>query len=501
MPSIPPGELILPITDLTNCDKEQIHIPGTVQSFGAVIAFNGEDQITRASVNACALLGFQTVQDLLNQPLSIILKASDIENLLGATLSSGWAIHNCVTKTGVDVNVLLHDSGAEKYLDIIPVDNSLPFLNTAAILLDFVAKVSKTESVDDLSNLLARTVRSISKFDRVKIYKFDEAFNGEVVAEARDSKVPSYLGLHFPQSDIPKQALELYMRNKVRVIADIEAVKAPIITSGELPPLDLSFSFVRSVSDIHLQYLRNMEVTSSMSLSIFNGNKFWGLVACHHYSARRFTFAEAALYEALCDICSGRLADLDKVERAQIESESLRNVQEMAKNVSSSGKLQTLLQGRPRLQDLLDSTAAIVILDGKIMKTGAAPDDLTITKLAGWLDRGREEIVSFDDLPGRFSEEIGAYACGLLAAKLTDRPKSWIMWLRFEITKEVNWAGDPYKPLEESPYGTRLFPRSSFALWKEIKRGTSAPWLKWERETATTLSQLLSKFVESGQVS
>jgi two-component system, chemotaxis family, sensor kinase Cph1 len=500
MPSIPPGEVSLQAVDLTNCDKEQIHIPEAVQSFGALLAFDDNNQITRVSANLPHFLGLTDTQDLFDKNLSIVFEQTDIENILKAPTNAGWQIYHCVTRSGRSVNALLHDSGRERYIDLIPVDENHSEPNTASILLDFVARASKATTVLALAELLARSVRAISKFDRVKVYKFDEEWNGEVIAENRDPKVPSYLGLHFPQSDIPKQARELYQRNKVRVIADVDGAKTPLLSNGSEAPLDMSFSFVRSVSEIHLQYLRNMGVAASMSLSVFNDNKFWGLVACHNYSPRTVTFQEAALYEALSDICSGRLADLDKVERAEVEAESLRNVQEMAKNVSGTGKLQTLLQGRPKMQDLIESTAAIICLDGQIMKTGAAPDDLTLSKLISWLDRGREDVVAFDDLPGRFSEEIGAYACGLLAARLSERSKSWIIWLRFEITREVNWAGDPYKPAEETPFGTRLYPRSSFELWKEVKRGTSAPWLDWERETAKSLSQLISRFLAGGQV-
>ena len=501
MASVPPGEVNLQTTDLTNCDKEQIHIPGSIQAFGALVAFDADLKITRVSANLAAMLNLPAAHALIGQPLNLVLRNQDIENLLNPTMGGGWHIIRCQLQSGPAVNGLLHDSGHEYFVDLIPAGLDDIEGGTSALLLDFVARASKVDSVQNLSELLARSIRAISKFDRVKIYRFDADWNGEVIAEAKDSKVPSYLGLHFPQGDIPKQARELYQRNKVRVISDVDGPKVPLIDEGELPPLDMSFSYVRSVSEIHLQYLRNMGVCASMSLSIFNGDKFWGLVACHHYSPRVFTFNEAALYEALSDVSSGRLLDLDKVEQAEVEAESLRKVQDIIKNVAGTGKLSTLLQGRIKMQDLIESTAAIVVLDGNVSKTGAAPDDQTINKLIGWLDRGRENIVAFDDLPGRFSEEIGAYACGLLAARLSDRPKSWLMWLRFEVTREVHWAGDPYKPAEETPFGLRLYPRTSFEIWKEVKRGTSTPWQTWERETAKTLSQLISKFVENNQIS
>ena len=169
-------------------------------------------------------------------------------------------------------------------------------------------------------------------------------------------------------------------------------------------------------------------------------------------------------------------------------------------NLLSSGQLQTLLTGKTRLQDLFDCNSTIATVDGQIYKSGAVPDDPTISKLVSWLERGRENIVAIDDLPGRFSEAIGAYACGLLAARLDHSPKAWLIWLRFEVTEEVHWAGDPYKPAESTPFGDRLYPRTSFELWKEIKRGTSEPWESWQLEAAKSISELVAGLLTSGKV-
>ena len=285
MPSIPPGKLSLQPVDLTNCDREQIHIPDAVQSFGALIAFDGHQKITRVSANIKQVIPGMETNALLGKALSEVLPEESLKRLLASNGLSGWHVNLAQLKNGSPVEMLLHDSGQEKFIDIVARQENQDHLDHAAILMDFIAKSSKADSVLALSQLLADVVRKISNFDRVKIYQFDADWNGAVIAESRVESAPTYLGLHFPHTDIPKQARELYQRNKVRVIADVDDVKAPVVSSGERPPLDLSFSFIRSVSEIHLQYLRNMKVRASMSLSLFNGNKFWGLVACHNYSS------------------------------------------------------------------------------------------------------------------------------------------------------------------------------------------------------------------------
>jgi chemotaxis family two-component system sensor kinase Cph1 len=483
--------------DLTNCDKEQIHIPGTVQAFGALIAFDESGVITRASENINGLQRMSAAE-LLGQKIDKLMAKEDFEKLL-KTHDGEWQIVTGRLQGGSTVDMLLHGIDSERYIDIIAHDDALT-VDSPALLRDFVNKTSKIFTISELVDCLASTVRQVSGIDRVKIYKFDANWNGEVIAEKRDAAMPSYLGLHFPQSDIPKQARELYQRNKVRVIADIEAVNPQIIDAGSRAPIDLSFSFVRSVSEIHLQYLRNMSINASMSLSLFDGERFWGLVACHHRTAMKFSFQQASLFESLVDVASSRITDLNRVAAAEERASRLDDVQNMLLNVTRNGRLEALIDQRPTMQDLISSTGVIIAIDGKLSKRGAVPDDDTVARLVTWLDRGKEDVVAFDDMPHRYANDIASYVCGLLALRLKGKKSSWIMWTRLEAISEVNWAGDPYKPSEDSPFGTRLYPRSSFELWKETSRGHSNPWEAVELSSAKALSDMIGNLIEQNLI-
>lgn len=480
-----------PEVDITNCDQEQIHIPGSVQNFGALVAYRKDGHITRASENIRELLDVDA-KNLIGKNVSCFL---DSEELKLFDRSSSELLRPSIVltlKSGKKVDALWHSGSDEQYLDLLAQSSNRA--DYAGAVSNLGVKLSSTTSEQQLAQMIADFVRDISKFDRVKVYKFDRNWNGAVIAESRKESIPSYKGLHFPHTDIPKQARELYIRNRVRVISDVEGAQSPIVEEPELAPLDLSFSFVRSVSPIHLQYLRNMKVRASMSISLFEKGRFWGLIACHHESARNFTLQEFGLYQTLSQLCSNRLSDLHKLAESEIKLKYLSTIQDIAANLLDSHDLKSLIQKHPTLDELIHSTGNVFISDGTILRKNATPDNPTLQSLIEWLECGpNEEVFACDDLPSRYGHDIGAYACGLLAAKVPSHNKSWLIWLRPEMSKTVHWAGDPFKPSTDSPYGERLYPRTSFELWKETVKGVSAPWQQWEIEAAGFLAKILSK--------
>lgn len=480
-----------PEVDITNCDQEQIHIPGSVQDFGALISYRKDGQITRSSENIRELLEVDA-KEIIGKNISSIFDADELKKI---DKSSSELLRPSVVltvKSGKKVNALWHSGADEQYLDLLaqtPENGDF----TAAIS-SLGVRLSSTTSEQQLAQLIADTVREISKFDRVKIYKFDRDWNGAVIAEARKESMPSYKGLHFPHTDIPKQARELYIRNRFRVISDVDGAQSRIVEEPGMSPLDLSFSFVRSVSPIHLQYLRNMNVRASMSISLFEKGKFWGLIACHNETARSFTLQEFSFYQTLSQLCSNRLSDLHKLAESEIKLRYLSTIQEIAANLLDSHDLKSMMQSHPTLDELIHSTGNVFITDGTILRKNSTPDNPTLHALIEWLECGpNEEIFACDDLPARYGHDIGAYACGLLAAKIPNHNKSWVMWLRPEMSKSVHWAGDPFKPSDDSPYGERLYPRTSFELWKETVKGISIPWQPWEIEAAGFLAKILSR--------
>ena len=477
--------------NLNNCDREPIHIPGSVQSFGALVSCNNEQVITRVSDNIGNWLQVSP-QELIGKPISDYFNLEEIAEIMRLNDNSWRSKPLSVKGRESKLHAICHVNSTEIYFDLLHQCDQDVRTRYASTIADLSRAISGTTTEVSTAQLLADTVRKLSGFDRVKVYKFDEDWHGEVIAESRVDEVPSYLGLHFPQSDIPKQARELYKRNKVRVIGDIDDPQSKLIEQPGLKPLDMSFSFVRSVSPIHLQYLRNMLVSSSMSLSLMQNKKFWGLIACHHRTPRTFTFEEADMFEAISALGSNRLTDLYRINQAELKTDQHELIQEIIAELRQSKDVKTLVDGSFNVGSLIYSTGAVVVLDGKrVASRNAVPDESSVEMLVSWLERDGEDLIFYDDLPQRFGD-IGSYACGMLAARIPDLPSAWIIWFRFEVTKEVSWAGDPFKPVDETKYGSRLYPRTSFELWKEIKKGHSLPWSQFEVESARSLVTSLS---------
>lgn len=480
---------------INNCDREQIHIPGSVQSFGALIACDNDRVITRVSKNISSWLQLSP-EELIGRPITEYFDEDEIYTVIRAQDSS-WRSKPLTVKGAENkLHAICHISSTEIYFDLLRQADPGCQSRYASSVAELSKLLSGANSEKAAAQLLAETVRNLSGFDRVKVYKFDEDWHGEVIAESRTEEVPSYLGLHFPQSDIPKQARELYKRNKVRVIGDVNDPQVPLLELPDLKPLDMSFSFVRSVSPIHLQYLRNMLVSSSMSLSLFQNKKFWGLIACHHRTPRTFTFEEANFYDSISVLGSNRLTDLNRINQAVQKAEYHELIQRIVANVRRSKDISALINGTPCLSDMIYSTGSVVVINGKrVAAHNAVPDEESIRMLVSWLERDNEDVVSYDDLPHRYGHDIGSYACGMLAARIPDVPGSWLIWFRFEIAKEVSWAGDPFKPVDDTTYGARLYPRTSFELWKEIKKGHSLPWQAAEIDAAGALAVTLGNSI------
>ncbi len=477
--------------NVDNCAREQIHIPGSIQSFGYLIAFSEDLTITRASENIEGLTG-QKAAKLVGMSLSEILNPEDLKKLdqSGSELRRRNAV--LTLKSGTKLGCIMRAAGKECFLDLVP--NKPAGAEVFVELRDLSEKLSKASSIEDLAKIMVKTIKGVSNFDRVKLYKFDKDWHGEVIAEARNDDMPSYKGLHFPESDIPKQARELYVRNRVRVIANVDDEQSAIYQKEDAKPLDLSFSFVRSVSSIHLQYLRNMDVQVSMSISILQDGEFWGLIACHNKTPRVFDLFEADFYKTAGELLSNRLTELSSLEIRESHAERFSLTQQLVSVLNKNKNLEALITSPHSLDDFIRSTGVAAVIGDKVVKRNAVPDSESLESLVSWLDRDSRKVFQCDDLPSRYNRDIGSYACGLLAVRLdsSNEKPNWLIWFRPEVALEVDWAGDPFSPKTSTPFGDRLFPRTSFELWKEVKKGHASPWSQSEIETAKYLADVLS---------
>ncbi len=340
-------------------------------------------------------------------------------------------------------------------------------------------------------------MRELTGFDRVMVYRYDAEYNGEVVAEAKRDDLNSFLGLHYPASDIPAQARALYEKNWIRIIDDIGYTPSPLVpqenpTTGR--PTDLTHSTLRSVSPIHIEYLKNMGVGASMSISLVRDGRLWGLIACHHYSGAHLPpYGVRAAAEFLGSTLSLRLVDRveDDELRTRLAGQALL-AKIAAAMQNQSEPLGSALLGAPDVADLVPADGIVMNVDGERVTRGDVPDAGIIDELVAWLTSQEVGVFETDCVSDSIGTDVAPeLVSGLLALMLPDN--HYLIWLRGELRRAVDWGGDPTNKAIAVREGesVRLSPRKSFDRWREIVRRRSAPWLDTERANATALRQTI----------
>ncbi|MGY1602269.1 SpoIIE family protein phosphatase [Geodermatophilus sp. SYSU D00815] len=480
---------------LRHCAAEPIAVPGAIQPHGVLLALTEPDlTVVSASANAGDLFG----AEVLGRPLAELLAPADLA-ALRADLAGDALEPLRQTVAGGEADLVVHRRDGLLLAEWEPLAGAerAP-AEWHARLPAVLARLSESGSLDELTAALARDVRALTGFDRVMVYRFDAEWNGEVVAESRRDDLEPFLGLHYPAGDIPAQARELYTRNWLRLIPDARYAPVPLrpavnpLTGG---PLDLSRSVLRSVSPVHLEYLANMGVVASMSVSLVDRGRLWGLIACHGYRGpHRPSYADRTAAEFL-----GRTASL--LLRTTAESGERDRVVEVAQRqarlVAALGRAPrrpaaALVGGTTTVLDLLPAAGAAVRLDGRLHLLGSTPPPDRVPGLVREL-LGAGAAVT-DRVPRVLpaSADLAATASGVLAVEVGGGRGDFLAWFRPETLRTVTWGGDP-RTSEVVPDdgGPRLSPRRSFAAWSEIVRGTAEPWRPHEVAAARELAAQL----------
>ncbi len=493
------------VPDLTNCDREPIHQPGAIQPHGALLVCNANDLvITHASENLERLCGI-AAEAAIGQPIGNLFpssQASGREMTLRQEVRDGRPVYMfSVRVKGITrpFDGIAHRSGNSIFFELEPGENErgLSAPELYRLVQRAVSRFQQSDSVLDICQTCVRHIRRITGFDRVMAYRFDEEWNGQVIAEEKRDDLEPFLGLHYPASDIPQQARELYSKNWLRFIADRDYVPAklvPEVHAGSPRPLDMSFSVLRSVSPIHLEYLRNMGVGASMSVSLMRDGKLWGLIACHHYSPRFVPYDVRTACELLGQWLSLTLANAEDREKREFRAASRATLEEMMANVERLDDMApALIEQSPNLLNCLPADGAAVVIGERVLRIGQTPGESHVRALAEWITtNSSNSLFCTDHLQRSFGSGLfGSVASGVLAISLTSSPRQQVFWFRTEQIRTVDWAGDPQKSVSKGDGEARLSPRGSFALWKQIVRGRSAPWLPEEREAAAQLRDAL----------
>jgi two-component system, chemotaxis family, sensor kinase Cph1 len=520
-----PAAFVAPGTriDLTNCDREPIHVIGHVQPFAAVLALHGPTlQVRQASANAAEVLG-RPGDAVVGARLDALLgegqaaRVGELARVVAADAMARGELTSTLTSTGarrvsrplrlhvgggvarVPVHGVVHaGEGGGCLLELEPSLESEPMAvdEFAELVRQTVARIEGASTVRDAAGAVADEVRGLTGYDRVWVYKFHEDWHGEIVAESRAPSVEeSWLGMHYPASDIPAQARALFLRQRIRLIADARYAPVPLEPAFDPvteAPLDLSDCVSRGVSSMHVRYLENMGVRASMSISLVRDGALWGLVSCHHYDGpRRVAHDRRAACELLAQAFAARLATAESVESSArmlaVRDVQVRLVDRLARE---DDLVAALVGGDPSLLDLVHADGAAVCLRGGLTTAGRAPAPASIGELLARLEGMDGDVVHTDSLGKVFAPatEWADVASGMLAVSLGAR-RDWLVWFRGEQRQVIAWGGDPRKPVEVDAAGqTRVLgPRDSFERWEQEVRGRAVPWDRAEVDAARAL--------------
>ncbi|MEZ5764641.1 MAG: HWE histidine kinase domain-containing protein [Xanthobacteraceae bacterium] len=489
--------------DLTNCDREPIHIPGSIQPHGCLLACDAMARtVLRHSQNASDVL--ECTGELIGQKLEAILGEDAVHTIRNAMPRSTDAsrpalIFGLALPNGLNFDIAVHVYKSTTIIEVEPAlaDASHP-LELARTLIE---RIISLDTIERLTRDTARLLQALLRYDRVMVYQFAHDGAGKVISESRRGDLESFLGQYFPASDIPQQARALYLRNTIRVISDANCIRIPIIpeidASGE--PLDLSYAHLRSVSPIHCEYLRNMGVGASMSISIIVDGELWGLIACHHYQPRTLTMTERVAAEMFGQFFSLHLSSLRQKQKLQAATRARQSLDRFLRLTARAADISEVLRDNlPEFASLVPCDGVGIWLRGRWYCTGATPPESEIGQLAALAETvtgGR--VWATHRLSGYIlgADAYADQASGVLMIPLSQQPRDYLFFFRKEIVQTLDWAGNPEKLYQSGPLGDRLTPRKSFAIWKETVRRQSAPWTEAEREIAEATRAALVEVV------
>lgn len=476
--------------DLTNCDREPIHIPGQVQSHGFIVVLDYKNIITYHSSNIEKFItGIE--KHLLEKPLLYL--ESFFDEPYKVDHISELILSNKDNKTFARINpISIKISGANYNLIISTSANNylLEFEDASATIQPHIQNsighsIAEMLSQKDKQELLFKTafeVKNIIQYDRVMIYRFADDGHGEVVAEWKNEDLTSWLGLHYPASDIPKQARELYKLNLTRIIADVGSISSPIITTaGNNEPLDLTNAQLRAVSPIHIQYLKNMKVASSFSISIIVNNLLWGLIACHNYSPRFIDYRSREYAKLIGQILSSALEFKEEENSQAVQDNFKDNLDKLQRALQENNTVHDALLNQPEyILNTVHATGAIFIYNKNRTLIGIVPEDKNLDGLITWIKENVHTSVYHTASLSSLLPEASKYkdvASGMMVCVLSKENQEFIVWFKREQIQNVKWAGNPDKPADQQTIGLlQISPRNSFEVWSQTVSGRSEEW-------------------------
>lgn len=480
--------------DLSSCEKEAIHTPDLVQPHGYALVFDkAKLTITRCSENL-GQTGLGQPGELFGKSMHTVLPATVCAAVMQRTDFSARKRHiffdaSIPALSDSLVDVVICDAQKEILVEFMPSAFAESPEFAELQLNEIISRVMTIQNPTEFYQRTAVEIRNFTGYDRVMVYRFDEDFNGQVIGESHVQGMESYLGLHYPASDIPAQARELYRKNMIRTIVDAAYVPVPLVAASAEQPLDMSYSHIRSVSPIHLEYLKNMGVVGTLTVSIIVNQALWGLISCHHRKPYSPDLKRVSLAGAFGSILGGMIQMREESELERLSGRLLSRLDTVMDSVMSQNKNQDvmdLIEDRGSLfQSILPSDGFLVCTPDRLVSRNFSLDRTEMTQLLQSLEpHMRGPIFHTDNLASilpRFDERVLRECAGLMVLKLNTQPESHWLWRRNEKTQTITWGGDPNQKAILNQKGL-ISPRKSFEKYNQIVTKQSARWDKSERE-------------------
>ncbi len=506
---------------LSNCDQEPVQTPGCIQGHGMLLALRLHDLVVTQVSENCGRWTALRPDQVLGSPLSRIVGAASAQRIQAVLHSALLECNPCYVLTArlpgapaeaAAMDMSLHTADGVLLLEMEPSGRAPPAIGQDGDYFSQVrttiGRLKNTRSLAEFCQAVAHEARSITGLDRAMVYRFHADDSGEVVADAHRDDLPSWLGLRYPASDIPRPAREIFMQIGVRPLPDAQGElceMVPLLNPCTQRPLQMTHCALRGASVMYTEYLQNMGVAATLTMPILREGALWGLIACHHQTTRALPYPLRAAAEFLAQIASLEIAQAELREQLQDRAELDAVHLSVLARVAQDGQLAAMLRSSPNLLDGIQADGIAVFQHGRWHVVGAVPPAPQLHALAAWLrlriDQGAPagRVLAIDALGASFppAASHAPQASGVLALSVSPHAGSpLLLWFRAEQLQTFNWAGNPHeKPSAVGPLGPRLTPRHSFDLWQEQVRGRSAPWRMAEIEAAQRLRRMVTDLI------
>jgi chemotaxis family two-component system sensor kinase Cph1 len=491
--------------DLNNCDREPIHIPGLIQPYGFLLCLDEQTrQVAMASANTKTLLGIAP-EELIGTGLGRLMEPEqlvEVERQWPSITEQGRLLGVRLDRVlnRPHFKLILHRYDGLLWVEGEPVaDTTVSALDLPSLNLTLGSLLSATTTLE-MCQVAVTQVRALTGFDRVAVYRFASDDSGEVIAEAVREDLPPWLGMHYPATDIPKQARAMYLKNWLRFIPDASYVPTPLVPtrhpSSNRPP-DMTHAVLRSVSPIHIEYLHNMGSAATMTISLIEDGQLWGMITCHHQSPRLVSYELRDLCQFLGKTLSALLKTKQQYDELAYRQRIAQTQTRLFELVSTQPNfIDGLHHLTPSLLDVFDCTGAAICFDHEVIRLGHCPTTRQLDDLVAWLSEHapHDDIFYTNSYAGLnpAGREIRGTASGILAIRLAQAPNEYIFWFRPELLQTVTWAGRHEKNQTTVDGQIFLSPRQSFEAWKQTVENTAEAWQPMEIAAASDIRLFIS---------